>query len=113
MFIYIFRNGISEINFFIHKYYLKKYVQPNSKVLEIGAGPGRFSIELTKLGCSIAVLDIFQKQLDLNKEKISEVGFEKNILWRKKLDILDLSPIKDTFDVVVIYDLVDLFRKYF
>lgn len=99
-----FSNSIkSEVNLFIHNYYLKKYIQANSKVLEIGAGPGRFTIELAKIGCSIGVVDISQKQLNLNREKVSEAGFEKNVLWRKKLDIVDLSSIQESFDAIVIY----------
>lgn len=93
----------SEVNLFIHNYYLKKYIEPSSKVLEIGAGPGRFTIELAKLGCSIGVVDISQKQLDLNKKKVSGAGFEAYVLWRKKLDIIDLSSIHETFDAIVIY----------
>ena len=93
----------SEVNLYIHTHYLKKYIEPNSKVLEIGAGPGRFTIELAKLGCSIGVVDISQKQLDLNREKVSEAGFEEQILWRKKLDIVELNSIHEAFDAIVIY----------
>lgn len=93
----------SEINLYIHNYYLAKYIPRGSKVLEIGAGPGRFTIELAKLDCSIAVIDISQKQLDLNKEKVQEAGCEQHVLWRRKLDIVDLSSIDETFDVVLIY----------
>ena len=93
----------NEVNFFIHKHYLTQYVKKSSKVLELGAGPGRFTIELAKLDCTIAVVDISQKQLDLNKEKVQEAGYESKVLWRKKLDIVDLSTIEEKFDTVVIY----------
>jgi ubiquinone/menaquinone biosynthesis C-methylase UbiE len=93
----------NEVNLLIHTHYLRKYVPNGSKVLEIGAGPGRFTIELAKLDCAIAVVDISNVQLELNKDKVTEAGFEKQILWRKKIDITDLSSITETFDVIVIY----------
>jgi ubiquinone/menaquinone biosynthesis C-methylase UbiE len=93
-----------KVQFHIHQHYLQKYVKKGDRVIEIGPGPGRFTIELAKLGAKIAVVDISEEQLRLNEEKVREAGYEENIEWRKKLDILDLEGIPDNvFDSTVVF----------
>lgn len=73
-------------------------------VLEAGAGAGRFTIELARLGANITVGDISPVQLELNREKVVEAGFERRIVARVPLDITDLSRFPDgSFDAVVCY----------
>ncbi len=38
-------------------------------MLEVGAGAGRFTVELARLGCSVLVADVSSVQLDLNRQK--------------------------------------------
>lgn len=38
--------------------YIKKYLTPNSKILEIGAGTGRYSIALADMGYDVTVLSL-------------------------------------------------------
>lgn len=98
------RDPIGKVQFHIHNHYLQKYIKKGDRVLEIGPGPGRFTIELAKLGTKIGIVDISENQLRLNKERIQEAGFEQSIEWRKKLDILDLEGIPDnSFDSTVCY----------
>ncbi|MFX0108036.1 MAG: methyltransferase domain-containing protein [Candidatus Hodarchaeota archaeon] len=93
-----------KVQFHIHQHYLQKYIKKEDRVLEIGPGPGRFTIELGKIGASIGVVDISQGQLKLNEEKVKEAGFESKVEWRKKLDILNLEGIPDnSFDATVCY----------
>src|SRR5439155_17362717 len=35
----------------IHRRFLARFLSPGMRVLEVGAGPGRFTVELAKLGC--------------------------------------------------------------
>ncbi|MEW6471550.1 MAG: class I SAM-dependent methyltransferase [Actinomycetota bacterium] len=59
----------------IHRRFLGRFVRPGMRVLEIGAGPGRFTVELAKLGCRVVVTDISPVQLALNKEQVGQAGF--------------------------------------
>jgi S-adenosylmethionine-dependent methyltransferase len=43
-------------------------------VLDIGGGPGRYAIELTRRGYSVTLLDLAQTNLDLAAQKAAEVG---------------------------------------
>ncbi len=93
-----------KVQFFIHNHYLHQYIKSGDKVLEIGPGPGRFTIELAKLGAKIYEIDISEVQLKLNEEKLKSFGFEDSVIWRKIMDVADLSELSDNeFDAVVCY----------
>lgn len=93
-----------KVQFHIHQHYLQKYINSGDRVIEIGPGPGRFTIELGKIGASIGVVDISKEQLRLNEEKVTEAGFEESVEWRKNLDILHLDGIPDnSFDATVCF----------
>lgn len=98
------RSPVEEIKLYIHTHYLKKFVTPCSRVLDIGAGPGRFTEILHELDCQIVVADLSAIQLDLNRQFASERGFAASVEQWLKLDICDLSALEaETFDVVVAY----------
>lgn len=88
----------------VHRHYLEKYVSPGSRVLEAGAGPGRFTEILAELGAKVVVGDISPVQLELNRKHAEELGFSGAVEDRLKLDICDLSAFGDrVFDAVVCY----------
>jgi len=98
------KDPIGKVQFYISNHYLQKYIKKGDSVLEIGPGPGRFTIELAKLGAKISIVDISENQLKLNKEKLEQAGFEDSVEWRKKRDIINLEGIQDnTFDAVVCF----------
>ena len=47
-----------------------------AKVIDIGGGPGRYSIALAKLGYRVTLVDLSQGNLDLAKQKADEAGVE-------------------------------------
>ncbi len=75
----------------LHRRLLRRFVQPGWHVLELGAGPGRFTIELATIGTRIVTSDISTIQLELNAEKLREAGFEEAVDERRVLDVRDLS----------------------
>ena len=92
------------VSLHIHTHYLREYIKSGDNVLEVGPGPGRFTIELAKLSARISIIDISSEQLKLNEQKVKEAGFEDAVLWRRKMDIVDLSEIPDnSFDATVCY----------
>ena len=70
------RSLADEVSLFLHTHYLKRFVEPGSRVLDIGAGPGRFTKVMADMGCRVVVADISQVQLDLHKRHAEELGFE-------------------------------------
>lgn len=92
------------VSFHVHKHYLETFVQKNDKVLEAGAGPGRFTIELAKLGAQVVVGDISKRQLEQNQHHVQEAGYEAAVEARVQLDITDLRAFEtNSFDAVVCY----------
>ncbi|MDQ6884261.1 MAG: class I SAM-dependent methyltransferase [Candidatus Dormibacteraeota bacterium] len=98
------RNVASRVGLEIHTRFLRRWVHSGDRVLEAGAGPGRFTIELAELGTRIVVGDISPQQLALNAEKVAASGREDAVEARRVLDIVDLSQFRpSSFDVVTAY----------
>lgn len=97
-------NPRARVIYHVHRWYLQQFVKPGHHVLDAGAGPGRFTIELAKLGATVTVGDISPRQLDLNRTKVQEVGLETQVRQRVLLDIVDCSQFPaESFDAVVCY----------
>lgn len=93
-----------KVSLAIHTHYLKQYISPGDRVLEIGAGAGRFTQILANLKAQIVVADISSGQLELNQRLAVEYGFESSVEDWQQTDICDLSDFEtESFDVVVAY----------
>ena len=94
----------NRINLAIHTHYLNEYLTGGTRVLEIGAGPGRFTRVLSEMGCQIVVADVSPVQLDLNREYAKRFGFEASVERRELLDVCDLTIFEaNSFDYVICY----------
>src|SRR5436309_2464115 len=80
------------VNLHIHRWFLRRYIRPGDHVLDVGAGPGRFTIELARLGADVVVADISPGQLELNKERVAAAGLQERVVERSVADVPDLSP---------------------
>lgn len=88
----------------VHLEQLRRFVRPGDRVLDIGAGPGRFTIELARLGAKVVAADLSRGQLELNRERVEAAGFENHVEERVLADVTDLSHWADaSFDVVVCF----------
>jgi ubiquinone/menaquinone biosynthesis C-methylase UbiE len=99
------KNPVEQIKFEVHLYYLRKYLQANDRILEIGAGAGRFTQELGKISKNIVVADISPVQLQLNQENAHKLGFSESIEFWVECDLCDLRPSfhEEEFDAIVCY----------
>ena len=88
----------------VHHRFLAKFIRAESRVLEVGAGPGRFTLQLAALGASVSVTDISSVQLDLHRLHVSDTPAEQAVESRELLDVCDTSGISDdSFDAVVAF----------
>lgn len=94
----------SRVSFYLHRAFLEEFIGTGAEVLEAGAGAGRFTIELAKLGARVTVGDLSAVQLELNRARVEAAGHAGAVVARKVLDIVDLSEFAPaTFDAVVAY----------
>ncbi|MFH1202744.1 MAG: class I SAM-dependent methyltransferase [Candidatus Omnitrophota bacterium] len=88
-------------NFFIKSLGIK---EPGAvKMLEVGCGTGRYTINFLKMGFSIVGLDVSRKSLDVLERTSRESGLDRN-LKICQLDIEKDDPnngIKEKFDIVL------------
>ena len=95
---------VDEVSLYLHTYYLERYIQPGMRVLEIGAGAGRFTQVLARIGARVLVGDISHGQLDLNRRFAHELGFEGAVEDWQQMDICDLNRFPEaSFDCILAY----------
>ena len=80
--------------------YIHRYANAGSKVLEVGAGTGRYSVALAKEGLDVTALELLENHLTVLKE--NGRGLEN--LHAFQGDGTDLSRFADdTFDVTLVF----------
>lgn len=95
---------IDEVSLYLHTHYLKQHIRAGMRVLEIGAGAGRFTQVLAGLGARILVGDISPGQLALNRQQARQLGFAPAVEDWAQMDISDLSRFAgEEFDSVVAF----------
>jgi ubiquinone/menaquinone biosynthesis C-methylase UbiE len=83
-------------------HFLKKYLPKKGLVLDAGGGPGRYTIELAKLGYDIVLLDLTPKMLDIAREQIKKAKVESQVNQIIEGSVDDLSMFDDNvFNAVI------------
>jgi len=96
------RDPYHKLEFDTTMHFLKKYSPSKGLVLDAGGGPGRYTIELAKLGYDVALLDITPELLDIAKKQIEKAKVRDRVKQVLQSSIDDLSMFDNsTFDVVI------------
>lgn len=100
----LFSSFRGRVCFEVHSRLLGEFVGLGDRVLEIGAGGGRFTVALAQLGARVVVSDISEVQLALNRTHVQEAGLESAVDDRLILDVRDTSRFgSGEFDAVVAF----------
>lgn len=85
--------------FVISSRYLARYVKPGDRVLDLGGGPGRYSIFLAERGCDVTLADLSGGNVAFAQGKARERGVRLRAL---EMNALDISPLAgEQFDHVL------------
>jgi 2-polyprenyl-3-methyl-5-hydroxy-6-metoxy-1,4-benzoquinol methylase len=60
--------------FEINKRYIDRYVKPGFRVLDVGGGPGRYSLHLASRGAEVTLYDLSNENIRFTKKKAAETG---------------------------------------
>ena len=79
--------------------YIEKYLKPNYKIIEIGAGTGRYSIDLADMGYDVTAVELVPHNIKIMKSKVKA----KHNIKIYEGNACDLSFIADnTYDIVLL-----------
>lgn len=79
--------------------YIERYVKTGSRVLEVGAGTGRYSIALSRAGYRVNAVELIQHNIDVFKSQLTET----DDIDLRQGNALDLSSFADEcFDAVLV-----------
>lgn len=86
-------NPYSVIEYRSTLYLIDKYFKSTGTILDVGSGPGRYSLSLLKKGYKVSLLDISKVELDMAKAVIEENGLTAEAYYHKSA--LELQELGD------------------
>lgn len=96
------KDAQGELLYRVHLDILSRHIKANDKVLEIGAGSGRYTKDIVKFCKYLTVADISRHQIEFNKSKMKELSLLNKIDSFYVLDILNMAVFPDSsFDCIV------------
>lgn len=88
------------VEYYTAMQYIHRYLRPGDKVLEIGAGTGRYSIALAQEGYDVTAVELVERNLDALRAKITP-GMRIRALQGNALELSMLES--DTYDMTLLF----------
>lgn len=93
------RSRHGQMEFFTTMHYIRRFAKPGAKVLEVGAGTGRYSIALAKEGMDVTAVELVESNLDILREHAKGIGNLRSYQG----DATDLYAFSDdAFDLTLV-----------
>jgi ubiquinone/menaquinone biosynthesis C-methylase UbiE len=73
------KNQYNNLEFQTTMFYLKKHLPKNGTIIDVGGGPGRYTIELAKMGYNVVLFDYSPALLRIARREIKKAGVEKKV----------------------------------
>lgn len=89
------------LEFAVTQQYLTRYLPPApARILDVGAGPGRYTVLLAQRGYDVTLLDLSPRNIDWASRKLAESGLSAHV---ELGDARDLSRFPDgSFDAALL-----------
>lgn len=87
------------IEFLVNWHYMRVNLPPSGLILDNGAGPGKYSMELARLGYKVTLTDLTPRVVEIAKSKALEEGLEDKFDGFHVQNATNLSELADeTYD---------------
>ncbi|MFE3572981.1 class I SAM-dependent methyltransferase [Lysinibacillus sp. NPDC059133] len=83
------------IEFQVNWHYIKKYMPKKGYILDNGAGPGKYSMELAKDGYKVTLADLTPRLVEVAKNKAKELDLEGRFEGFYTADAKELNMFKE------------------
>jgi SAM-dependent methyltransferase len=104
----VVRTSDAAIMFQVERWFIERYLPDSGTVIDVGGGPGRFSVEIAKLGRDVVLADLTPKHLEQAKQLAQQEGVADKIVEYRRMDIRDLSAFGDgAFSMAVCYGMLN------
>lgn len=95
----LIRDKAHSIEYITTTKYIEKYLKKGDRIIEVGAGTGRYSINYAQKGYQVDSVELISKNLEILKSKITK-DMKINAI---KGNCMDLSMYEDnTFDITLV-----------
>ena len=102
------RSSDAAIMFQIERWFIERYLPDSGTVIDVVGGPGRFAVEIAKLGRDVVLTDIAPKHIDQAKQLAEKEGVAAKIVDYRVMDIRDLSAFgSGEFSMAVCYGMLN------
>jgi 2-polyprenyl-3-methyl-5-hydroxy-6-metoxy-1,4-benzoquinol methylase len=93
------KDDCHRVEFITTLYFLDDYLRPELKIIDVGAGTGRYAFYLAQQNCCVTALDVVPKYVDLMQVKAKEQSLNVDI---RQSDARDLAQFGNAqFDMVL------------
>ena len=79
---------------------LDRYIKPGDRVLDIGGGPGRYSLYLAAKGCEVVLLDLAEGNTNFAAQKAEEIGLDLETITGDARQVQELTT--GTYDHILL-----------
>lgn len=93
------RSKHGSIEFLTTMRYIEKYLTENSRIIEIGAGTGRYSHALAQKGYRVDAVELIEHNIEIFKSK-TEAGENISVVQGNAMDLSDFAD--NTYDITLL-----------
>lgn len=80
--------------------YIDRYLEPGMRVMEIGAGTGRYTLALAEMGYQVDAVELVESNLEIHREK-TQPGMRVRARQGNALDLSEYPD--DTYDMTLLF----------
>ncbi|MDD3477515.1 MAG: class I SAM-dependent methyltransferase [Candidatus Izemoplasmatales bacterium] len=89
---------------------MKRYIKPGDSVLDLGGGPGRYSIALAQMGCDVTLVDLSDGNIEVARREAKNAGVKIHSMTGNVLE-LETLPLTEYDHVLLMGPLYHLLEE--